>query len=136
MPNVFPARDRSFIASLSEKLNLPVTWDEYDENDQNLVTWRLPDAVLESVSGSDEQDGENGEGEWIDVDEDEESRVAVDRVLEKYEDAHVVDDDEDGDFDTRSSDLSKTKMDEWKRAYYKVRKLFDVMMMPFYRVFV
>ncbi|KAG2365950.1 hypothetical protein BDR07DRAFT_594487 [Suillus spraguei] len=42
MPDTFPARERKFISTLAEELHLSVTWDEYDEEDQNLVTWRLP----------------------------------------------------------------------------------------------
>jgi len=115
MPNVFPARERRFITTLAKQLRLQVTWDEYDDDDHNLVTWRLPpiDAAV------DEQDG-GIEGTDVD-DEDEESKAAVDRVLKRYEKAHVTEDDEPGDFDARQSLALKEKMDEWKNAYYKVR---------------
>ncbi|OBZ66144.1 5'-3' exoribonuclease 1 [Grifola frondosa] len=95
MPNSFPARDRQFIAKLAEDLHLSLAWDEYDEQDQNLVTWRFPD------------------------EDDEESRAAVDRVLNKYEKAKVMEDDKEGDFDRRYEMSLKDKMDEWKRTYYK-----------------
>jgi 5'-3' exoribonuclease 1 len=39
MPNTFPAPERKFISTLAEELNPSVTWDEYDEEDQNLPTW-------------------------------------------------------------------------------------------------
>ena len=42
MANIFPARDRLFISNLAEELHLHLAWDEYDEDDQNLVTWRFP----------------------------------------------------------------------------------------------
>jgi 5'-3' exoribonuclease 1 len=135
MPNTFPARERKFISTLAEDLHLLVTWDEYDDYDQNLVTWRLPGALEEALPGPEGQktngDAE-GEGEWEDVDDDEdeddedgdddeESNAAVDRVLKKYGKAQVMDDDEGGGFDARYDRSVKEKMDEWKRGYYRVR---------------
>ncbi|KAF8055536.1 exonuclease II, partial [Lyophyllum atratum] len=116
MPNDFPARERKFIEKLAEDLHLGVRWDEYDEQDVNLVTWRLPGA---SEDTPERTEGENGD-DWEDVDEeDEESRAAVDRVLKKYEKAHVAHDDEGGGFDARYERSVSEKMDEWKRAYYR-----------------
>ena len=117
MPNTFPARERAFIGKLAEDLNLDITWDEYDE-DQNLVVWRFP---ASSLHGQDAQTADDNE-DWEDVDseEDEEAQAAVDRVLQKYLKAKVMDDDEE-DFDTRHERGIHQKMDEWKRHYYKVR---------------
>ena len=140
MPNTFPARERKFISKLAEDLHLSVAWDEYDEYDQNLVTWRFPGALEEEEPLPDEEEiheingDAEGEGEWEDVEgddegeeeeesEDEESNAAVDRVLKKYGKAPVVDDDEGGGFDARYDQSVKEKMDEWKRGYYKVRSL-------------
>lgn len=140
MPNDFPARERKFIEKLAEDLHLSVRWDEYDDEDVNLVTWRFPGALEEplsteeAVNGKEAQSGsatpngkdggaEGGEAEWEDVEEeeeDEESRAAVDRVLKKYEKAHVAHDDEGGGFDARYESSIKEKMDEWKRGYYQV----------------
>lgn len=123
MPNTFPARERKFISTLAEELNLSVTWDEYDEEDQNLVTWRLPGVVDEPLTETAAEHGygnENSEGEWEDVDEeDEEGRVAVDRVLKKFDKAPVVDEEEGGGFDARHEQSINDKMAEWKRGYYK-----------------
>ena len=113
MPNTFPVRDRKFIASLAGDLHLEVTWDEYDTQDQNLVTLRLPGVLTLPVP---EDDGE-GE-EWEDVDE--EGDKAVDRVLRKYQQAPVTDDDEGGGVDERHEKVVQEKMDDWKRGYYKV----------------
>ncbi|KAJ6560949.1 exonuclease II [Mycena sp. CBHHK59/15] len=129
MRNDFAARERKFITTLAEDLHLGLRWDEFDEEDRNLVTWRFPGALLEEggVDGG-KQNGhpENDEGEWEDVDdesddddEDAEGWAAVERVLRKYEKAHVADDDEDGGFDARHEWSVKEKMDEWKRGYYK-----------------
>lgn len=129
IPNDFPARERKFIEKLAEDLNLNVRWDEYDEQDVNLVTLRFPDELEGSepteTNGTvtPNRNGEGEEGDWEDVedkDEDEESRTAVDRVLNKYEKAHVMQDDEGGGFDARHDRSLKEKMDEWKRGYYRV----------------
>lgn len=118
LPNTFPARERKFISTLSDDLNLAVAWDEYDDNDQNLVTIRFPGVGAEEAE--DEGAGD-GEGEWEDVDEgDEEGQEAVDRVLKKYAKAPVMNDDEEGDFERRHEQGVKEKMDEWKRNYYTV----------------
>ncbi|KAJ7472590.1 exonuclease II [Mycena latifolia] len=130
MRNDFPARERKFIISLAEDLHLGLRWDEFDEEDRNLVTWRFPGALLEEggMDGGKQNghQGEGDEGEWEDVDNDEgddeddaEGRAAVERVLRKYEKAHVADDDEGGGFDARHERSIHEKMDEWKRGYYK-----------------
>ena len=123
MVNDFPARDRQFITQLAQDLHLSIAWDEYDEEDRNLVTWRFPGELEEPLP--DDQNGkteqtEGEDDEWEDED-DEEARAAVDRVLNKYAKAKVMDDDKDGDFDARYEMSLKEKMDEWKRGYYKVR---------------
>ncbi|KAH9972179.1 XRN 5'-3' exonuclease N-terminus-domain-containing protein [Lactifluus volemus] len=98
LQNNFPARDRDFITTLAEDLNLELAWDEYDEHDQNLVTFR-PRGCLKSDE------------------EDEEARDAVDRVLDKYMKAKVVEL-SGANFDERYEQAVKDKMDEWKRSYY------------------
>lgn len=123
LPNDFPARDRQFIDTLSADLHLSVQWDEYDENDTNLVTWRFPS----SLSGADEKevaeeaDGNAKQPDDDDSEDDAEARAAVDRVLKKYEKAPVMDKDAEGTFDERHAQAVKEKMDEWKRGYYQVR---------------
>ncbi|KAJ3505765.1 hypothetical protein NLJ89_g7245 [Agrocybe chaxingu] len=116
LPNLFPARDRAFITRLSEDLHLSVSWDEYDEQDNNLATWRFPRVLEDSDKKGTEEEGDDGE--WEDED-DAESRAAVDRVLKKYEKAPVADPDAEGTFDERYERSLKEKMDEWKRGYYK-----------------
>lgn len=150
MENDFPAKDRIFIGNLAKDLHLVLRWDEYDKNDRNIVTFRLPELpggkAKASKSGgapstSEGNTGNGGEGnvvtvggeddeggEWEDVDEEEdddefdeaESYAAIDRVLKKYERAQVLDPDESGGFDARHANSIQEKMDEWKRNYYKV----------------
>ena len=142
MPNDFPARERAFISQLATDLNLMVTWDEYDDEDQNLVVFRLPNEVgtvtshengngrdmsaesgdADDVRGMDGDVGsDDGDENWVDEDseEDEEANEAVDRVLNKYAKADVVEDEEE-EFDTRHERNVQEKMDEWKRGYYRV----------------
>jgi len=147
MPNDFPARERKFIGKLAEDLHLSLRWDEFDDEDVNLVTWRFPrptgdsEEEGEDKSGGDQDvdvngevpanggsgvEADGGESEWEDDEEDEESRAAVDRVLKKYEKAPVVRDDEGGGFDARYERSIKEKMDEWKRDYYRVCSLSSV----------
>ncbi len=129
MVNDFPARDRQFITRLAEDLHLSVAWDEYDDEDRNLVTWRFPGELEEPLpenGKTGEDDAEAEDEEWED-DDDEESRAAVDRVLNKYEKAKVMEDDKEGDFDSRYELSVKEKMDEWKRGYYKVSSSYGLL---------
>ena len=128
MPNTFPAKDREFINTLADDLHLSVTWDEYDDQDQNLVTWRFPGELEEMVPSNgvatpaEDAAEDDGDDAWEDED-DEESKAAVDRVLAKFDKLKVQADDKEGDFDARYEQSVKEKMDEWKRNYYKVRFL-------------
>jgi 5'-3' exoribonuclease 1 len=126
MPNTFPGRDRKFVTELADALHLRIAWDEYDDADQNLVTLRLPGADISEPLPTNGAKRNGDDGEWEDVDEadseeEEESNNAVDRVLKKYETAHVAKTDEEGDFDARHDRALQEKMDQWKREYYKVR---------------
>ncbi|KAH9063988.1 exonuclease II [Lactarius vividus] len=114
--NDFPARDREFIMRLATDLHLEHTWDDYNEDDENIVTLVLPRSQEEPEA--DVVDGEEGnEDDWVSEEEDEEARNAVDRTLEKYEKAKVVEH-ADKDFDQRYEQALEEKMDEWKRSYY------------------
>lgn len=115
--NDFPARDREFIIRLSTDLHLELAWDDYNDDDENIVTFSLPRSQEEPEANA--ADGEEGnEDDWMSEEEDEEARKAVDRVLDKYEKAKVVEH-ADKDFDERYELALKEKMDEWKRLYYK-----------------
>lgn len=133
MPNMFPARERGFISKLAADLHLDVSWDEYDDEDQNLVVFRLPESARGNGNGAISANRDNGKAaievhdgedeEWVDEseesDEDAESVAAVDRVLKKYERAKVVEEEEE-DFDTRHDRAVQERMDEWKQGYYRV----------------
>ena len=57
MINDFPARDKAFISRLAEDLHLSIAWDEYDDEDRNLLTWRFPGELDDPLP-----DGSNGSG--------------------------------------------------------------------------
>ncbi|KAH9998847.1 exonuclease II [Russula compacta] len=116
MLNDFPARDRSFINSLAADLHLELAWDEYDENDRNIVTFSVLGSLEEPRADPEDED-EGDEDEWVSDEEDEEARNAVDRVLDKYRKAKVLEHPSE-DFDERYEETLKEKMDEWKRSYY------------------
>lgn len=119
MPNTFASRDRKFITKLAGDLHLSLAWDEYDQQDQNIVTFRFPSAMLDSEV--EEDDGNEEDGEWEDEVEgaDAEAESAVDRVLTKYSKMKVTEDEED-DFDVRYEKKVTEKMDAWKKEYYRV----------------
>lgn len=111
MPNVFSAGERAFLTNLTQDLHLTPSWDEYDDEDQNLVVLRFP-GVLESPL--DDEDSES------DSQDEAEATAAVDRVLRKYDKGKMLMEDADDNFDSREETRLKQKMDEWKRVYYWV----------------
>ena len=115
MPNMFSAGDRAFLTNLAQDFHLALSWDEYDDEDQNLVVLRFPGALESPLddedSGSDSQD-------------DVEATAAVDRVLRKYDNAKMLMENAEDNFDSREELRLKQKMDEWKREYYWVRNIF------------
>lgn len=129
-PNDFNARERRFINTLATDLNLTLAWDGFDEHDRNVVSISFPSTA--PVDASEAADG--NDEEWEDEDEEDlaESNAAVDRVLKKYAKAKVINDEEDGDFETREARRLKDKMDEWKSAYYQVQfiRLFIALSSP------
>lgn len=97
--------------NLAQDLHLTLSWDEYDDDDQNLVVLRFPGAL---ESPLDDEDSES------DSQDEEEAAAAVDRVLGKYDKAKILMEDADDNFDSREENKLKQKMDEWKRTYYRV----------------
>lgn len=104
--NSFPARDRAFLQRIASDLYLTLTWDEYDDQDQNLAVLRLP-----PQRGGEEEDGESSE-------EDMEGTVAVDRVLRRYKKMKILED--EGTAEERYEAALKGRMEDWKRNYYRV----------------
>lgn len=117
--NDLGAGDSRFITTLAAELNLTLTWDEFDEEDQNVVSIYFPSQplsapVLESgdVEGESEESSEDEEAI-------QESNAAIDRVLDRYMGAKAIEDGEE-EFEKREAARLNEKVVEWKRAYYRV----------------
>jgi 5'-3' exoribonuclease 1 len=113
--NTLSARDRRFLQELTDSLHLRATWDETDEYGQPLVVLTFD---LEGVSEDEGEDVEE-DGEWESDEANGEGDVAIQRVLQKYEKAKVVENTVE-DFEESYEQKLKEKLDDWKRGYYKV----------------
>ncbi|KAJ8079506.1 exonuclease II Exo2 [Marasmius tenuissimus] len=101
--NDLPAKDRTFLATLADNLNLDAAWDEYDDDGNNLLVLSPP---------TKEDDSSEDEVAFA------ESEAAIHRVLNKYAKAPV----------SAPQDPDKamsTKMLEWKRDYYRTKLEID-----------
>ena len=110
-PNTFSAGERAFLINLAQDLNLTLSWDEYDEDDQNLAILRFSDAP---ESPWDEQGSESDSRDEADI------IAAVDLALRKYEEAKVLVETVEDNFDLREEIRLASKVDDWKRGYYWV----------------
>ncbi len=125
--NDFPARDRRFLQELGDALHLEVAWDEADEYGQNLVVLRpTPLDAAAATNGNTEEkvetaeeDATSDENEEESSEPDHESKAAIERVLNKYQQAKVVDDTVE-DFEESYEAKLQGKLEEWKHDYYKV----------------
>ncbi|QRV74976.1 5'-3' exoribonuclease [Ceratobasidium sp. AG-Ba] len=95
--NDLSAGDRAFIIQLTKDLHLDIWWDEFDEEDRNLVTVALP-----------EPDTSDEEAEI------EGTRASM-RVLKKYLAAPVL---APEGFDEREDERIQGEIKKWKAAYY------------------
>lgn len=111
MPNVLSAGERAFLTNLAQDLHLTLSWDEYDDEDQNLIVLRFPGVLESPLDDEDSESDSQGETE---------ATAAVDRVLRKYDKAKMLMENDETDFDSREELRLKQKMDEWKRTYYLV----------------
>lgn len=100
--NDLSAGDRVFVTQLVNELHLNIWWDEFDEQDRNLVTLALPEP--------DEDDEDD------DITQ-EEGRKASERVLKKYLSAPVLT--HEG-FDEREDEKVQGEINKWKNKYYIV----------------
>jgi 5'-3' exoribonuclease 1 len=113
IPNAFSIEERTFLTNLAQDLHLALSWDEYDDEDQNLVVLRFSGGLEPP------QDGEGGKG---DSQDEAEATAAVDCMLRKWDNAKMPAENVEGDYEQ--------KMDECKRAYYSVWRLSRFLDMP------
>lgn len=115
--NDLSAGDRAFVQKLVKELHLNIWWDEFDEQDRNLVTLALPDP------DDDEDDDEAAE---------EEGRKASERVLKKYLSAPVLT--HEG-FDEREDEKVQDNIRKWKNKYYHVSSTLIIIIEVIYEPF-
>lgn len=103
LPGLLPAKDRKFLAQLAEKLHLVMSTEDKTTAGDPLVTLKFDEGIIE-FARADEADGE-----W---------KLAIHRILQKYENADVESESPDDD----GPDLEMTKaFEKWKRDYYRVQ---------------
>lgn len=77
------------------------------------------EGVSEDGDAEDEEAVATGEDSEWKSDDDDEGKLALQRVFDKYARAKVVDNTVE-DFENSYEDTLKEKMNEWKKTYYKV----------------
>jgi hypothetical protein len=108
LPAKYPARDRRFLATLADDLRLSCSFDEFNPTtEEPLIVLRFGDDV--ALDSDDE------------ADDGAEARVAVDRVLAKYDKAPTMEDVTESDIEDEYARKLKEGHDQWKREYYHVR---------------
>lgn len=117
-PATYPARDRKFLQDLSDQLHLFIAFDEFDEKDEPVIALRLDEDMVDMMT-SEQEDLVEGVKK-VDLDDSDEWREAINRVLEKYEKAPVVPDRTEQQFEEHYEAQFQERMNSWKREYYKV----------------
>lgn len=122
--NTLPGRDRTFVQELADSLHLRCTWDEVDDYGQSLIVLSFDVPAEEDGGEADAAENEEeADGEW-ESEEDIESKAAINRVLDKYSKAKVIDNELE-DFEESFEETLKQKMVEHKRKYYKEKLEID-----------
>lgn len=110
MYNSFSAGERAFLISLAHDLHLTLSWDGYDDEDQNLVVLRF-----QGDSGPPLVDQDTECDYQVEV----HTTAAVDLALQRYnEAAKIVVETAEDNFSSREE--LGLECNEWKRAYYLV----------------
>lgn len=120
IPATLPARDRRFLADISDELHLAVTYDEFDRDGNSLIVVSFDETMMNLVAEeqSDDEnsavanDGETTGAEWKD---------AIKRVVAKYEKAPVAADFDESQYEDSHAKQLEEKMAAWKKEYYRVR---------------
>lgn len=111
LPNTFSAGDRALLINLAQDLHLILSWDEYNEEDQNVAVLRFPGAL---EPPSNDQDSES------DSREEAAAVAAIDLTLRKYNEAKIVVETVKDNFNSREELTLQCKAEDWKRTYYLV----------------
>jgi hypothetical protein len=113
LPSSLNVRDRRFLVDLAGELHLEVAYDEFDENNYNIIVLLFDDEALELARAeSDDDDDEEAEmAEW---------KQAIHRVLFKYGKAEVAKEFNEAEQEQSHATQLEGKMNTWKKEYYKV----------------
>ncbi|KAH9813633.1 XRN 5'-3' exonuclease N-terminus-domain-containing protein [Melampsora americana] len=124
-PANYPAKDRRFLADLADALNLAISFDEYNDEDEPII-------VL-SIQSDGEDDSSTNEiadmlenTTLVDGSEHAESRIAAERVLYKYREAPTVKDLTTEEVEARQEDIHNEKIKQWKSEYYSQKMNIDL----------
>ncbi|SGY47624.1 BQ5605_C001g00550 [Microbotryum silenes-dioicae] len=110
LPGPLPSRDQHFLATLAEKLQLSVAYDEFDEDDNPIVVLSFEESLLESARNDSE--GQH----W---------QLTIGRVLSKYESAETPRQLTEEEQEDEHKVEVQQKMLDWKKDYYKEKLEFD-----------
>ncbi|SCV74192.1 BQ2448_6624 [Microbotryum intermedium] len=110
LPGPLPSRDQRFLASLTEKLQLSVAYDEFDEDDNPIVVLSFDESLL--ASARNDSEGQD----WL---------LTIGRVLSKYESAETPRQLTEEEQEEEHKSKVQQKMQEWKKEYYKEKLEFD-----------
>ncbi|GAA5932467.1 chromatin-binding exonuclease XRN1 [Sporobolomyces koalae] len=156
-PNDLAAKDKKFLADFADDLKLVVTYDEFDDEGQNLVTVKFDEEIIRLAKEEEEEDGfsteeedgdESSEAEEIGIvhlslngqverqakkkqaNDEAEWQKAIKRVLKKYEKAEVAQEYNEEEFEQQMEKEIQEKMVVWKADYYKEKLEFDPIKEP------
>lgn len=110
LPVELNAEDRKFVQELADRLHLPWKTVQNDDGDRHIQI-SAPPKLVEGDDDSDEED-------------DDESTKAIVRVVQKYDQAKIV----DVSAEDAQNEMQKKydeKFDEWKNDYYKSKFEWD-----------
>ncbi|PLW18535.1 hypothetical protein PCANC_16180 [Puccinia coronata f. sp. avenae] len=128
LPACYPAKDRKFLKDLAAELNLCISFDEFNENDEPLITLSFdPDQsstqepAIEAVQDmlEDFQLAEAAKPDIQTVDSN------VEQVFHKYNQAKEEPEWNEEDFDQEQERKFQNALSEWKSKYYYEKMQLD-----------
>ncbi|WAR56001.1 hypothetical protein PtB15_6B745 [Puccinia triticina] len=128
LPACYPAKDRKFLRDLAAELNLCISFDEFNENDEPLITLAFdPDQSLPedpAVNAVQDmlEDFQLGETTKLDA---HLSESKVEEVFKKYNQAANEPEWNENDFDQEQEKKFQKALSEWKSQYYHEKMNLD-----------
>ncbi|KAA1070660.1 hypothetical protein PGT21_020445 [Puccinia graminis f. sp. tritici] len=128
LPACYPAKDRKFLRDLAAELNLCISFDEFNENDEPLITLAFDpdqsppeDPAINAVQDmlEDFQLGQPAKPET------NTAQSKVDEVFHKYTQAAKEPEWNEDDFDQEQEQKFQKALSEWKSQYYHEKMNLD-----------